>query len=63
MCVRLKDGAPADEIEITLEMIEAGVDEMKGRYFELIDEPELYPQILRSVLVRMLGENRISFPL
>jgi hypothetical protein len=51
-------GAPVNEIEITPEMIEAGVDELKGEYFNLSPGGDLFPQIVRSVFVRMMEASR-----
>jgi hypothetical protein len=52
-------GAPAIEIEITPEMIDEGVDELKGEYFNLFPGGDLYPQIVRNVFVRMMEVSRI----
>lgn len=54
-------GAPAEEIEITSAMIEAGVDVLKESYFNLIDDPELYPVILRNVLEKMFAGSQLHF--
>jgi hypothetical protein len=51
-------GAPVDKIEITSEMIEAGVDELKGEYLNLSPGGDLYPQIVRNVFARMMEVSR-----
>jgi hypothetical protein len=51
-------GAPEQEIEVTPEMIEAGVDELKGEYCNLSPGGDLYPQIVRSVFARMMEVSR-----
>jgi hypothetical protein len=39
----------ADEIEVTLEMIEAAVDVLSRRFLE-VDNPENFPSLCREVL-------------
>ena len=43
------------EIEITLEMIEAGVDALASRYFDLVDSYG-YPEIVRTVFESMMAK-------
>ncbi len=47
-------GAPAEtEIEVTPAMIEAGVDALSSRYLDLEGGLALFPEIVRSVYLRM----------
>jgi hypothetical protein len=53
------------EIEITSDMIAAGVDTLMGNYLDVIAGPEKYPEIARIVFEAMMaaqprGSYRVS---
>jgi hypothetical protein len=48
-------GAPETEIEITPQMVEAGVDALASRYFDLVDSYG-YPEIVRTVFGAMVAK-------
>jgi hypothetical protein len=51
--------APAkNETEVTPEMIEAGVDEMRANYLDLDAGSFEYPRIVRSVFCRMVATRK-----
>lgn len=45
--------APGDEIEITPEMVEAGVEGLSSRYLDLEGGVDLFSEIVRTVYARM----------
>lgn len=45
--------APGDEIEITPEMVEAGVEALSSRYLDLEGGIDLFSEIVRTVYARM----------
>ena len=49
-------GAPENEIEITPQMIEAGVEALAGRYFDLVDSYG-YPEIAKTVFEAMVATS------
>jgi hypothetical protein len=46
------------EIEVTSEMIEAGVDELKGNYLDLISDPDTFAEITAAVYRAMAQAAR-----
>lgn len=58
---RRMEEAGAPEVEITPEMIEAGVEALASRYFDLLDSYG-YPEIARTVFEAMAAKIRKPRP-
>jgi hypothetical protein len=55
-------GAPRDEIEVTAEMAEAGAMALAGRYLDLEERRDLYPEIVRTVFDQWWQRGQCPLP-
>lgn len=51
--------APDQEIEVTPEMIDAGVDVLSAAYLAMYDGSDVFPQIVQTVYRRMVAVRQL----